>query len=120
MKAICLPLNDNLKNNLPQSVIVTGFGATESTFKSNELLQGLFPIYPLDQCYEKFKKNKDFVLTDKQFCAGGESKADSCKGDSGGPAFYTGSLNKRSRFILYGIVSFGVRVCGVLEGYPGM
>lgn len=66
VKIICLPITENLLN-LPERVIVTGFGATEGGIRqSNELLQAAFPIYPLDQCYEKFKKNRNFGLTDKQ------------------------------------------------------
>lgn len=47
-------------------------------------------------------------------------KVDACKGDSGSPILSQVTVNGKPRMYQYGIVSFGVATCGILEGYPGI
>lgn len=58
-------------------------------------------------------------LNNGHICAGGENLFDSCPGDSGGPLGYQDFYNERLRFIQFGIVSFGIRGCGV-SNVPGI
>lgn len=52
-------------------------------------------------------------------CAGGKSGMDSCSGDSGGPLQAPGNYSHNLKFIQYGVVSFGPRMCGT-TGIPGV
>ena len=47
------------------------------------------------------------------------SITDSCIGDSGGPLQIPGLIDGTIKFVQHGIVSFGLKTCGV-EGYPGV
>lgn len=47
-------------------------------------------------------------------------KVDACKGDSGSSIQSQVTINGKPKMVQYGIVSFGVASCGVLEGYPGI
>ncbi|XP_034487677.1 phenoloxidase-activating factor 1 [Drosophila innubila] len=49
-------------------------------------------------------------LGPKQLCAGGEKSKDTCAGDSGGPLMYFD--RPHSRWVAYGIVSYGFTQCG--------
>lgn len=49
-------------------------------------------------------------LGPKQLCAGGEKSKDTCAGDSGGPLMYFD--RQHSRWVAYGIVSYGFTQCG--------
>ena len=104
---------------MPDHLIVTGFGTTEKQVRSQVLLQAKLPHYPLDECKAKFASER-ITLTDKQFCAGAQGKVDACKGDSGGPVQFTGTLNDKTIMIQFGVVSFGVNSCGKLESTPGI
>lgn len=56
-------------------------------------------------------------LSSKQLCAGGEYAKDTCAGDSGGPLMYFN--RKHSRWVTYGIVSYGFTQCGI-AGHPAV
>ncbi|CAO1433260.1 unnamed protein product [Diamesa serratosioi] len=118
INTICLPFGNEFKN-LPKSLLVTGWGTTELLNKSPILLKVRVPYYELNECRNKFASQK-VTISDKQFCAGGKDKKDACKGDSGGPIQYVGIVDKKPKMIQYGVVSFGVRSCGVVDGYPGV
>ncbi|TDG45024.1 hypothetical protein AWZ03_008585 [Drosophila navojoa] len=49
-------------------------------------------------------------LGPKQLCAGGEKAKDTCAGDSGGPLMFFD--RQHSRWVAYGIVSYGFTQCG--------
>lgn len=70
-------------------------------------------------CQKAYAADRRVKITEKQICAGGKSKKDSCPGDSGGPMQLPGYVNDDVRYVQQGVVSFGPRECG-LEGYPGV
>lgn len=75
------------------------------------------PVVAISKCQRIY--NKFAPITSKQICAGGYQGRDSCGGDSGGPLTTINNFNKITRYIQYGIVSYGPRHCGI-EGRPGV
>lgn len=71
-----------------------------------------------EQCRKVYQKTQA-VITRKQICVGGKNGGDSCNGDSGGPAQQIAYYNNDAKFVQYGVVSFGPRICGQ-EGFPGV
>lgn len=53
-------------------------------------------------------------MTENQLCAGGETRADSCGGDSGGPLMLASEVNGVTQMVQQGIVSFGSVACGTI------
>ena len=78
VKTICLPTEDHT----PYEMVVVGFGMTENSNISEELLSAQLAYCPSVPCNEIYK---ELVLSDTWFCAVGveSEKSDSCKGDSG-------------------------------------
>ncbi|KAJ8960309.1 hypothetical protein NQ318_004035 [Aromia moschata] len=115
VKPICLPMGEmDLKG---RSAIVSGWGVTETGFRSKELLKVSLPVLPVSKCQSNY--NNFAIVTEKQVCAGGYNGKDSCGGDSGGPMQYAVVINGTARFIQYGIVSYGARYCG-MSGQPSV
>jgi len=73
------------------------------------------PVLSTSECTRKFGK---FVPEDSQICAGAEIGKDSCKGDSGGPLYYSHKVGSENTWYLLGLVSFGTKQCG--SGKPGV
>ncbi|XP_046743771.1 CLIP domain-containing serine protease 2-like [Diprion similis] len=116
VRPICLPVIPTLALN--SKMIVTGWGATESGPRSQTLQKVTLPIVPNEECTRLYKMRK-IRISYKQICAGGSNRTDSCSGDSGGPLQALGIYDRQPRNILYGVVSFGPRDCGI-EGVPGV
>lgn len=116
VRPICLPIG--AQTLLNPKMTVTGWGATESGPRSETLLKVTLPVVPHEECAKLYKK-RNIQIWHKQMCAGGSNQSDSCSGDSGGPLQTLGLYNGQPRNILYGIVSFGPRDCG-MEGVPGV
>ncbi|CAH1104153.1 unnamed protein product [Psylliodes chrysocephalus] len=114
VQPICLPVESELTS---RSAIVSGWGVTEDGYKSQVLLEARLPILPLSDCQKLYKSFAS--ITRNQICAGGVKGRDTCGGDSGGPLKDIGDVNGSSRYIQYGIVSFGPRFCGA-DGKPGI
>lgn len=115
VKPICLPYQDIV--TFPKQLIATGWGATERGIRSPVLLHVQLPAVEIPQCQEIY--NSRISISYKQICAGGERDKDSCSGDSGGPLQWHALFGMESRFVQYGIVSFGMKNCGT-TGYPGV
>lgn len=98
--------------------MVTGWGLTEQRISSTVLMKVALPIYPQNECAKTYKNQAEIWY--KQICVGGDSGKDSCSGDSGGPlvapAIYQ---NSQPRYVQYGVVSFGIKLCGT-QGFPGV
>lgn len=74
------------------------------------------PYVEREKCSKTFRP-WSFALGPGQMCAGGERAKDTCAGDSGSPLMSYDM--KRAIWYITGIVSLGVRGCGV-EGLPGV
>ncbi|XP_077300247.1 CLIP domain-containing serine protease HP8-like isoform X2 [Arctopsyche grandis] len=120
---ICLPISKELGNLKLDGleVKIAGWGITENKTDSNVLLQVQVPVVTHHQCVEAYSRKKYSlpIANHKQICAGGESKKDACKGDSGGPLMMVNDINGVYKFVQHGIVSYGPVLCGT-EGLPGV
>uniref|UniRef100_A0A2M4CKR2 Putative serine protease n=1 Tax=Anopheles darlingi TaxID=43151 RepID=A0A2M4CKR2_ANODA len=114
---ICLPLTDELRMYLPTDSFVTGWGMTEQGHRSSILRYAVLPTVPSAQCVMLIKELDRMIVLDKgHLCTGGNNKTARCNGDSGGPLQYISDSN---RFVLQGVVSFGVKTCGT-KVVPGV
>lgn len=120
VKPICLPVDSSLRNLnfTSRRLIVTGWGATEAGRRSEDLLKVEIPVTSLENC-RRIYATTPALLSDRHLCAGGQNRRDSCGGDSGGPLQRIDTINGDARFVQYGVVSFGPRLCGQ-EGFPGV
>ncbi|KAH8275126.1 hypothetical protein KR026_000235, partial [Drosophila bipectinata] len=77
------------------------------------------PVVPARMCEQKISGalKKPFNLHESLLCAGGEKGKDSCLGDGGGPLACR-IESDRSRFVLAGIVNWGIK-CG-MEDIPSV
>uniref|UniRef100_A0A2M3ZLZ4 Putative serine protease n=1 Tax=Anopheles braziliensis TaxID=58242 RepID=A0A2M3ZLZ4_9DIPT len=107
---ICLPLTEELRMYQPTDSFVTGWGMTEEGQRSSILRYAVLPTVAAAECVMLIKELDRMIVLDKgHLCAGGNSKTAHCHGDSGGPLQYISDSN---RFVLQGVVSFGVKTCG--------
>lgn len=66
-----------------QSVVVAGFGKTETVLSSNIKQKVTLDIVENERCNQVFRV-EGRRLNETQLCAGGKKNVDSCRGDSGG------------------------------------
>lgn len=119
IKPICLPVTADLQKKVFENYVVTGWGTTEDQTGSNILLEAVLRHVDISECQLKMNENRlPIRLSDKQMCAGGKDKIDTCKGDSGGPLGFSANYNG-ARFVQFGIVSVGINSCG-LKTVPGV
>jgi len=100
-----------------EKCFVTGFGRTntESNEGSVELMEVALPVVSRQTCSEQWGQD-NLEITQGMLCAGfPEGGKASCNGDSGGPF----ACNATGKWILAGVVSFGLVVCGGKEA-PGV
>lgn len=113
INTICLPLEaDLILNQSDEQVLVAGWGKDETLFRTQSLMKAKIPRQRIEKCRETF--NRDSFTDSKIICAGGENQVDTCKGDSGGPLFWTGRVNAGAKYIQHGITAAGYKGCGVL------
>lgn len=124
LRSICLPeLNFESSATPGKKLSVSGWGRTD-IFKDNLgpdvpspiKLKLSLPYVDREQCSKTFRAWQ-FTLGPGQMCAGGERAKDTCGGDSGSPLMSYDM--KRGIWFITGVVSLGVRGCGV-EGLPGV
>lgn len=81
IRPICLPLSKDLIE-IPKQLVISGWGRTQNASSSPILQKAYVPLYNKDDCLRKFKYSKrvrtDFILTDGQFCAGGQGMQLTC------------------------------------------
>ncbi|GAB0087653.1 Serine protease grass [Sergentomyia squamirostris] len=116
IKPVCLPYTPQVQKMPLRRLVATGWGTTENQTTSNELLKVSLPVVEDFRCQRVFMS---LQWTPNQFCAGGENNVDTCKGDSGGPLVYPGNL-RGQRYVQFGIVSAGLKTCGVSNGTPAV
>ncbi|XP_077300204.1 CLIP domain-containing serine protease HP8-like isoform X2 [Arctopsyche grandis] len=120
-KPVCLPSSEALRNMRLEgtTIVVTGWGATETGTSSPELLRVNLPVLTNTRCGEIHNRSVAAGIGFKQVCAGGIQGVDSCGGDSGGPLMSPGEVGGVQRFVQHGIVSFGPKRCGTAN-LPGV
>lgn len=115
IRPICLPMSDTPSPMPGTRLTVSGFGRTvvfASPMMTNikQILD--IPVFDHKQCDTMFK-DLGIRIQDSQICAGGQTNADACTGDSGGPL-----AQQLDRWYLIGLVSFGNK-CGQ-KNWPGV
>ncbi|KAI9584631.1 hypothetical protein GQX74_006526 [Glossina fuscipes] len=101
---------------------VSGWGRTDlfnkyfTNIPSPIKLKLRIPLVSQENC-SKIMRRYGVQLGSTQLCAGGEFGKDTCAGDSGGPLMYFD--RKHSRWVTYGVVSYGFTRCGV-AGHPAV
>ncbi|XP_067619734.1 CLIP domain-containing serine protease B8 [Eurosta solidaginis] len=120
---ICLPNETDEKPfKVGEMFSVSGWGRTDLFNKyfhnihSPIKLKLRIPFVERGNCTRLLSK-LGIELGSKQVCAGGEFAKDTCAGDSGSPLMYFD--RKRSRWVAYGVVSFGFTRCG-MAGHPAV
>ncbi|XP_059612049.1 serine protease grass-like [Phlebotomus argentipes] len=116
IKPVCLPFTRELQRKPLNRLVAMGWGTTENQTTSSELLMARLPVVDNSMCQSVFLS---LQWTPNQFCAGGENNVDTCKGDSGGPLVYPGNV-RGQRYVQFGIVSAGLKSCGVSNGRPAV
>ncbi|XP_045483902.1 venom protease isoform X2 [Pieris rapae] len=120
VEPICLPITPELQNkDLDYKTgTVAGWGVTDIILgkEATKLMKVDIPVKSNKycKCYYRNMANQDrrFKRDMKnQFCAGKLAK-DSCSGDSGGPFMIKDIYKDASRYVQYGVVSFGPTKCG--------
>lgn len=111
----CLKLKKVVKEPAPGTVcMVAGWGKTKKDAESpsDVLMSGNVAVINRTKCNSENYYNLNPYITRNMICAGwyGKNKADTCKGDSGGPIVCNGAL--------VGVTSFGEE-CG-LKNKPGV
>lgn len=96
---------------------VAGYGFESLTgFEPRRLLQVDVPVQPIRDCKTAYLGSPANISRDHHICAGyPQGGCDSCKGDSGGPAFV---FDADGNIVQVGIISFG-NSCA-LPGFPGV
>lgn len=115
-------MSAELKDVLLPQYYVAGWGYTESLDKSDVLLKAKLPRVDREQCQTRldaYRRKYNITITAKQICAGSENLVDTCAGDSGGPLMWQESYLNRPRFVLFGVVSYGIQTCGSVD-FPGV
>lgn len=107
VSSICLPASD-YQMNTNESGTILGWGKKRNTdiLGTRVLHQAKVPIADPDDCKKVYE---NYHITENMVCAGYKlGRVDSCAGDSGGPLmFRKRDANKRNKWYLYGITSFG-------------
>lgn len=111
--SVCLPETARSRN---QTAVVIGFGKINRGKGGRQQSQLRFAY--LDEidtrtCQRKYndfyKRSKHKPRITREMICAGNSDADACSGDSGGPLLY---LNRDLRWMVAGVVSFGPSSCG--------
>lgn len=101
----CLPEEEE---TIPDETLcmTVGWGKEKNThqFGSTVLKEAEVPIVNKKRCRKAF----DYTITEKQICAGyKKGGTDSCEGDSGGPLLCPKTVNGTTRWVVYGVTSYG-------------
>lgn len=101
----CLPSEDYTPPT-DQLCTIVGWGKLKNThvYGSNSLQEVQVPVVRHRKCERVF----DYVITPQQVCAGYKRGGkDSCAGDSGGPLLCNLGDGGVSRYVIYGVTSYG-------------
>lgn len=112
VNTICLPESGDSKAPNEDRFLVAGWGRTETSPWSNDLMKAGINRNSIEDCREVFKDNE--IPDEPIICAGGSNLIDTCRGDSGGPLFWKAYIHGGSRYVEYGITGRGFYGCGEL------
>lgn len=76
-------------------------------------MAALVPFVERPQCeriLQRYRLRRP--LTNGHMCAGNRNLIDTCDGDSGGPMGVKDTYNGKPKFVMFGVVAFGVNLCG--------
>lgn len=108
IQVACLPEDTQMYPKTTNiNAFIAGWGTTSfGGTTPNILREASITVYDSSKCNlvsVGVTKNWDY-----QICAGRyEGGVDSCQGDSGGPLFVRDQVNKKSKFVLAGVTSYG-------------
>lgn len=115
---ICLPIDRKSQDiSYDQSFFISGWGRTENNEPSSVLLKAVVRRQNHNVCRNFYA---DAYLNENHICAVGENIVHTCPGDSGGPLFFRNPFKNTTRYIQYGIVSYGGKRCGQRQNQPGV
>ncbi|KAH8381281.1 hypothetical protein KR093_001716, partial [Drosophila rubida] len=117
---ICLPIENKSQDiALNQRFYISGWGRSSETKSSasSTLLKAVVTRQDLDVCRKYYTSA---TLNQNHICAVGDRKQETCRGDSGGPLFSKNSFKNTTRFVQYGVISFGGLSCGINQNQPGV
>ncbi|XP_074594184.1 trypsin-like [Brevipalpus obovatus] len=102
----CLPSKrDNMPINTLGTILGWGKRKNSAIFGTDKLHQAKVPIANITECRSVYE---DYYISNNMICAGFPSgRIDSCAGDSGGPLLVQRKKEKKTRWAVYGITSFG-------------
>ncbi|XP_073821831.1 transmembrane protease serine 9-like [Musca autumnalis] len=113
IRPICLPIYDDLRRKSHEQYVISGWGRKESAPLSDVLMAAVIPFVEIPECQTVLQRYRlRSKLNESHICAGNRNLIDSCDGDSGGPLGFKDTYNGRPRFIQFGVVAFGVNLCG--------
>ncbi|XP_055532355.1 serine protease grass-like [Wyeomyia smithii] len=124
IQPICLPMSAKLKETLLPKYIASGWGLTEQLERSDVLLKAELLSINRTACQKrideigevKIKGNwHNVTIGSKQICADGVNLVDTCRGDSGGPLMWPVDYFGRTRYVQFGVISYGVDSCGAVN-----
>ncbi|KAH8281424.1 hypothetical protein KR054_000442 [Drosophila jambulina] len=107
IRPVCI-LTDSMRVPNVNTYTVTGWGKTSvSTSRTSAVLQMLeLQDIDINKCYE----HMGLQLNPGQICAS-NPRGDTCLGDSGGPLVHRVNVDGTSRYVQFGLVSYGLSVC---------
>lgn len=112
---------DPKKKNFPHEVNIPVWAAGWGSISINGIIPNALhnvkmTLYDSSKCYGVI--GPDETDWEKLLCAGEYMGGkDTCLGDSGGPLFVRGKVNKMNKYILVGLTSSGIG-CGLAK-FPG-
>uniref|UniRef100_A0A182NF78 Peptidase S1 domain-containing protein n=1 Tax=Anopheles dirus TaxID=7168 RepID=A0A182NF78_9DIPT len=113
---ICLPVayasHPNEELIIRRRYFTVGWGQTHEGTISNKLQYIKLNLLTNEECKQQLRQlvPDEVQIYDTQICAIGINLSNSCPGDNGGPLI---SFNINGRYVLYGMVSYGLRTCGI-------
>ncbi|XP_017004404.2 serine protease grass-like [Drosophila takahashii] len=118
IKPVCLPIDPkSYELDYNQSFFIAGWGGTERGSAAAKLQKAVVTRRNLDVCRRYYNKGE---VSQNHICATGSGIKHTCRGDSGGPLFFTHLFKNKYRVVQYGVVSFGNSHCGRKQNQPGV